>query len=97
MISLSQWADWPIWAGMTGAWIILAAYILDRLIGDPRWIPHPVIGMGKGISALERTIRKRVSSDQGLKRAGMLFRSSLRVVHWCLLGECYTSWDLFTQ
>lgn len=73
MISLSQWADWPIWAGMTGAWIILAAYILDRLIGDPRWIPHPVIGMGKGISALERTIRKRVSSDHGLKRAGMLF------------------------
>lgn len=64
---------WPFWTGMAGAWIIIMAYLLDRCIGDPRWIPHPVIGMGKGISALERVIRSRVRTDSGLKRAGLLF------------------------
>lgn len=64
---------WPFWTGMAGAWIIILAYLLDRCIGDPRWIPHPVIGMGKGISALERVIRSRVRTDSGLKRAGLLF------------------------
>lgn len=64
---------WSFWTGMAGAWIIILAYLLDRCIGDPRWIPHPVIGMGKGISALERVIRSRVSTDSGLKRAGLLF------------------------
>ncbi|MGF6356629.1 adenosylcobinamide-phosphate synthase [Paenibacillus sp. 4624] len=61
------------WIGMSGAWIIILAYILDRCIGDPRWIPHPVIGMGKGISALERVIRARVHTDMGLKKAGIWF------------------------
>ncbi|MDQ0722022.1 adenosylcobinamide-phosphate synthase [Paenibacillus sp. W4I10] len=64
---------WPFWTGMAGAWIIILSYLLDRCIGDPRWIPHPVIGMGKGISALERVIRSRVNTDSGLKRAGLLF------------------------
>ncbi|MBU5353784.1 adenosylcobinamide-phosphate synthase CbiB [Paenibacillus barcinonensis] len=58
---------------MAGAWIIILAYILDRCIGDPRWIPHPVIGMGKTISALERMIRARVKTNAGLTRAGLLF------------------------
>lgn len=64
---------WPLWTGMAGAWIIILSYLLDRCIGDPRWIPHPVIGMGKGISALERVIRSLVNTDSGLKRAGVLF------------------------
>lgn len=66
------WAS-SFWAGMAGAWIIILAYILDRCIGDPRWVPHPVIGMGKAISALERMIRARVKTNEGLTRAGLLF------------------------
>ncbi|WP_211748837.1 adenosylcobinamide-phosphate synthase CbiB [Paenibacillus sp. Marseille-Q4541] len=58
---------------MMGAWILLAAYTLDRIIGDPRWIPHPVIAMGKAITWLENTIRKNVTSDRGLRYAGFLF------------------------
>ncbi|WP_431089905.1 adenosylcobinamide-phosphate synthase CbiB [Paenibacillus sp. 8b26] len=57
---------------MTVSLIMMAAYLLDRLIGDPRWFPHPVIGMGHAISALEKAIRRRVHSDRGLKRAGLL-------------------------
>ncbi|MGO4529818.1 adenosylcobinamide-phosphate synthase CbiB [Paenibacillus sp. 2TAF8] len=74
---------------MSGAWIIILAYILDRCIGDPRWIPHPVIGMGKGISALERVIRARVHTDQGLKKAGIwlpiLIAGGAFAVTWGLL------------
>lgn len=58
---------------LIGAWILLAAYLLDLIIGDPRWIPHPVIGMGKAISGLERMIRKKVTTDRGLIAAGFLF------------------------
>jgi adenosylcobinamide-phosphate synthase len=43
---------------MMTAWMLLAAYILDRLIGDPRWLPHPVVGMGKVIAATEKRLRR---------------------------------------
>ncbi len=33
--------------------LIGAAILLDLIIGDPRWIPHPVVQMGKLISFLE--------------------------------------------
>ena len=32
--------------------------LLDLLLGDPRWLPHPIRGMGLLISALERGLRK---------------------------------------
>ncbi len=41
---------------MTGN--IVLAYILDLLIGDPRFLPHPVKGMGQAITFLERILRK---------------------------------------
>lgn len=57
---------------MTGSLIIVAAYILDRIIGDPRWIPHPVIGMGKLITSVERIIRRYARSARALRWAGLL-------------------------
>ncbi|MFD2444914.1 adenosylcobinamide-phosphate synthase CbiB [Bacillus sp. CGMCC 1.16607] len=42
----------------THTYIILAAIVLDFLIGDPRWFPHPVILIGKGISFLEKRWNK---------------------------------------
>lgn len=35
-------------------YMIIGAIILDLLIGDPRWIPHPVIIIGKCISFFEK-------------------------------------------
>lgn len=37
---------------------IAVAYLLDVLIGDPGWFPHPVKGMGKFIRILERLLYK---------------------------------------
>ena len=34
------------------------AFILDQIFGDPRNFPHPVVIIGKLISAMERFTRK---------------------------------------
>ncbi|WP_235911010.1 adenosylcobinamide-phosphate synthase CbiB [Heliobacterium mobile] len=35
---------------------IVIALLYDALVGDPRWLPHPVIGIGKIISTLEKRL-----------------------------------------
>lgn len=52
---------------------LFMAYIIDRLVGDPRWLPHPVVLMGKVISFLEKGMRKIGKKDASLKAAGILF------------------------
>ncbi|MEA2625011.1 MAG: adenosylcobinamide-phosphate synthase [Candidatus Binatota bacterium] len=37
-------------------WIVLSAVALDLLVGDPRWLPHPVRGIGLWIAAGERIL-----------------------------------------
>jgi adenosylcobinamide-phosphate synthase len=49
--------------GHTG--VVLAAVILDLLLGDPRWLPHPVAGIGRLIAALERVLRRTVWNERG--------------------------------
>ena len=44
---------------MIGA-AVLGGFMLDLLFGDPAWLPHPVVYMGKAISALERRLRARL-------------------------------------
>jgi len=43
--------------------IVLAAVLLDLLLGDPRWLPHPVVFIGRLIKALEMLLRRRVSDE----------------------------------
>jgi adenosylcobinamide-phosphate synthase len=52
-----------------GAWenglqVIITAVILDLLIGDPRWFPHPVIYMGRLIVYLEKILRSLVGDER---------------------------------
>ncbi|WP_429842709.1 adenosylcobinamide-phosphate synthase CbiB [Brevibacillus sp. FIR094] len=58
---------------MTEVWILCAAYLIDRVVGDPRSLPHPVIIMGWWITRLERVIRSVVKEESHLKLAGVLF------------------------
>ena len=44
---------------MTGL-AVLGGFVLDTLFGDPAWLPHPVVLMGKAISALEKRLRARL-------------------------------------
>ena len=34
------------------------SFCLDLLLGDPGWIPHPVVWMGRAISGLEERLRR---------------------------------------
>lgn len=51
--------------------LISFAYILDLIIGDPRWLPHPVRLMGKLISLLERLLNR--GTDCARKGKGIVF------------------------
>jgi adenosylcobinamide-phosphate synthase len=42
----------------------MVAVALDLLLGDPRWLPHPVVGIGTLISALEKILRRRFRNER---------------------------------
>jgi adenosylcobinamide-phosphate synthase len=48
--------DWQIFLNSTAA-LIICAFVLDLAIGDPRWLPHPVVLMGKVIASGEPLVR----------------------------------------
>ncbi len=55
---------------MTGVELLLAA-VLDVAAGDPRWLPHPVKGMGAVIAWVDDRIRSLCQSDHALQIAGI--------------------------
>ena len=55
---------------MTGGDLLLAA-ALDAAVGDPRWFPHPVRGMGVVIAWFDDRIRSLCRIDQALRAAGL--------------------------
>ncbi|MFA6009353.1 MAG: adenosylcobinamide-phosphate synthase CbiB [Desulfobacteraceae bacterium] len=63
-------------------WYILpAAFLLDFLLGDPLWLPHPVRWMGKGIEKLEPRFREKIRNT---KFAGVCFALMLIIATWIL-------------
>ena len=58
--------------GRDGMWIlcsVLLGFLLDLCFGDPHWLPHPVVWMGKGISGMERLLRRIFPGTPGGERA----------------------------
>ena len=43
---------------MTETLALCLAYLIDLIIGDPRWMPHPVQGIGWAIEKLETILRR---------------------------------------
>ena len=43
---------------MSRIFTLLAGWLMDLLIGDPAWLPHPVVGFGKLIAAGEKRWNK---------------------------------------
>ena len=59
---------------------VLGGFVLDLLFGDPAWLPHPVVYMGKAISALERRLRARLPrTPQGELLGGAILAFCLPV------------------
>jgi adenosylcobinamide-phosphate synthase len=44
--------------------VVLAAIVLDLFLGDPRWFPHPVVGIGRLITFLEPRLRRLIPSER---------------------------------
>ena len=55
---------------------IIAGFVLDLLIGDPRWLPHPICLIGNLISFLEKLLR----SVFGKTSRGLLAGGAVLVV-----------------
>ncbi len=55
----------------TWTWLsVLAGFLIDCVLGDPHRIPHPVVLIGKLISAMERFLRRRMPNR--LRAAGTI-------------------------
>jgi adenosylcobinamide-phosphate synthase len=44
--------------------VVLTAVLLDLVLGDPRWLPHPVVLMGRLITTLEKDLRRAVANER---------------------------------
>ena len=78
---------------MTEAITLTAAYLLDMAIGDPRWLPHPVRGIGWMIQKMEKALRKSGVSSQksGVERlTGILLVAAV-------VGATYTIFYFINQ
>ena len=61
---------------------LILGFVLDLLIGDPRWLYHPVCVIGNLITVLEKAIRKIFpKTDKGELAAGIV-----EVIFVCLLS-----------
>lgn len=65
------------------SWSVLGcAYLLDLAVGDPRWLPHPVRGLGWAIRKGESWLRARVPDEIW---AGRLLVAGVVLGSWCLV------------
>jgi adenosylcobinamide-phosphate synthase len=55
---------------------LLSGFVMDKLFGDPRWLPHPVVWFGKSISFCERTLNRK---------SGLVLKGALVVMVLVLL------------
>ncbi len=59
----------------------MLAFALDMLLGDPEWLVHPVVIMGKYISRAEAWLRRRFpATDRGEFHAGIVLALSLPLI-----------------
>lgn len=77
---------------ITHAWIFLAAFAMDLLVGDPRRMPHPIRWMGAGISSLEKRFRHGPFSEVV---AGALLAISLVAGTWLICAAVVKAGHVF--
>ncbi len=65
--------------------VLLIGWLADRLLGDPSWLPHPIVGFGKIIALFERLLnRGRWRKFKGAVVALVLIAATF-VAFWLLL------------
>lgn len=66
---------------------VVAGWILDRLLGDPTCLPHPVVGFGKAISFFE----KRLNQGKGRRIKGA-FTAFILIITTFVASYMILSW-----
>ena len=73
--------------GMNILYAMLGGFALDWIFGDPAWLTHPVVIMGRAIAALESGLRKRLpKTPRGERLAGLTMAIVLPVGTLLLTG-----------
>lgn len=49
---------------------LCAGVLLDAILGDPMWLPHPIVAFGKAISACEKRFNRVVNGVDNRRRNG---------------------------
>lgn len=80
-------------------WVLLSiflGFVLDFCIGDPRWLPHPVVAIGKGISRGEKFLRSVFSKNpKGEKTAGIIIAAVIPLLSYIIsLGVLYIAYRI---
>ena len=76
---------------MITLYAIITGFVLDMLLGDPLWIPHPVVLMGKAITFLEKRLRDLLpDTKEGQRTGGRILAVVLPIggliISWALLA-----------
>ena len=76
---------------MTTLLAVIAGFLLDLALGDPRWLPHPVVTMGRAISRAEGPLRRVFpQTPSGARWAGRVLAVALPVLFglatWAVLA-----------
>ena len=56
----------------TFPWVLIASFILDAIIGDPEWLPHPVRFQGKIISFFDEKLNNKSNNNDTLILKGVV-------------------------
>lgn len=86
----------------------VCGFVLDCFLGDPAWMPHPVVYMGKAIAWAEGVLRAKFPrTPEGEFRAGLCLAAGLPLctllvtggvcllaarIHWAALFAVQTLW-----
>lgn len=75
-------------------YVVLGGLLLDLILGDPYWMPHPVVYIGKLIAALEKGLRQIFpATPEGERVAGIVLALMVLAVtggvSWGLLYLLY--------
>ncbi len=75
---------------MTESYLLIFAYMLDVVIGDPKQIPHPVRIIGWAIEKIEGQLRRIFKGTKGERVGGILLVSTIT-------GSTYLISDIINQ
>ena len=72
---------------------VAAGFAADLAFGDPRWLPHPVVAMGRAITWAEGRLRRAFpQTSAGTRAAGLVLAVALPLacglLTWGILHVC---------